>query len=102
MLQLFYQESSERSDLVEEHIRNSGRHFEHFHVDSHRDEYDHANVDPRWNGCFCNLPDPADPKWPKLFDNYEFIASGAEAILAINISALPDVPLPHLLPGAKI
>jgi hypothetical protein len=101
MLQLFYRETDNQNFDVEQHITTAGRHYEHFFVDSHRDEYDHANVDPRWNGCFCNLPDPTDPKWPKLFDNYEFIASGAEAILAIDISALPDVQLPHLLPGAK-
>jgi len=107
MLQLFYKESvKNRNKKVEDHIRNSGRHFEHFHVDSHKDEYDHLTLEPTptWPGhpgCFCDLPDPTDPKWPKLFDNYKFIASGEEAILAIDIQALPDVPLPHLLPDAK-
>ena len=95
MLQLFYKESTDRNTLIENHISSAGRTFEHFFVDEHRDEYDHANVDPRRNGCFCNLPDPADPKWPKLFNNYRFIASGQEEILALEIQEVPDIPLPH-------
>ena len=101
MLQLFYQKKAHKNILVEQHINNAGRYFEDYFVEEHRDEYDHTNVDPRWNGCFCNLPDPVDPKWPKLFDNYEFIASGEEDILATDILSIPDRPFPHLLPGAK-
>jgi hypothetical protein len=95
MLQLFYQQTEQRNAEVELHITDAGRRYEHFFVDEHRDEYDHENVDPNWNGCFCNLPDPTDTNWPKLFDNYKFLASGAEAILALDISAIPDTPLPH-------
>lgn len=95
MLQLFYRKVADRNNQVEQYIRDAGRHFEDYFIDEHRDSYDHSNVDPRWNGCFCNLPDPEDPNWPKLYDNYKFIASGPEAILAVDISAIPDVPLPH-------
>jgi hypothetical protein len=99
MLQLFYQQPEQRNAEVELHITSAGRRFEDFFVDDHRDEYDHTDdsLHPKHHGgsCFCDLPDPTDPKWPKLFDNYKFLASGVEAILALDISAIPDTPLPH-------
>ena len=99
MLQLFYRRPTDKNSEVENHITLAGRHFEDFFVDDHREEYDHEDdsLHPKHHGgsCFCDLPDYTDPNWPKLYNNYEFIASGPEAILALDINQIPDVPLPH-------
>jgi hypothetical protein len=96
MLQLFYQAQTDRNERVESFLRSAGRTFEHFYIDEHRDEYDHGNNDPTWNGCFCNWPDTNDAKWPKLFDNCQFVVSGEAEILAFNLNSIPDTPLVHL------
>lgn len=99
MFQLFYQTPDQRNIEVEQHLSADGRHVEVFYVDMHRDSYDHTELDPRakgdprWNGCFCNWPDPVDTKWPKLFDNANFVASGHDDLLALNVLAIPDIPL---------
>lgn len=92
-LQLFYKTSAEQDHGLEAAvILDKGYKFEGYYVDDHRAEYDHEDDSnhPKHHGgsCFCDLPDYTDPVWPKLYNNYEYVASGWEAIQAVDLSTL--------------
>lgn len=92
-LRLFYQRSSDQNvELETSAITDKGYKFEAYHIDDHREEYDHDDdaLHPRHHGgrCFCDEPDPNDPVWPKLFNNSTHLASGWDKIQQIDLSTL--------------
>ena len=77
--------------------------IETYPIEDHRDEYDHHDIPEKFPGtdipmpptCWCQIPDPDDPIWPKLYfkpektDKWDvtakFVASGDD-ILSLNIN----------------
>ena len=91
-LQLFYRKLEDQDKELESVITDRGLAVEVFHIDDHREDYDHEdpNLSPENHGgsCFCDLPDYSDPVWPKLYNDYAYIASGVEAIKLVDFSKL--------------
>lgn len=91
-LQLFYLNSTGQDLTLEAFIRDQGCAVDGLFMEEHRQQYDHNDDSshPKHHGgsCFCDLPDYSDPVWPKLYNSYEYVTAGSDAIRALDFSKL--------------
>ena len=94
---LFYVQQQDCNDTTHKDFLENllGVKIETYPIKEHRDEYDHGNIPEYFPGsdvkmtesCWCEIPDEADPNWPKLHFNGErvdgwygarFVAAGSD------------------------